>query len=271
MTGGASSACATRTSARSTPAAAGARSSSRSSSSGRLRACSHRHGPRRRNVPKTSRPTKRSRTRSRRSTSGSIEDALEAIARAAKRVKLRWYLFGAQAVALHGVPRTTQDIDVTVLIGELPASRLVDALAREGLVAQHEDEAFLAATRVIPTEHAASGWRVDVVLGGPGLEEEFLRQAVPRKNRSRHRAGAARRAPGGAQGARGPTSRPPRRRGHSAGQGRRTGRRRDPASCSGRSERRSRTASWCRASRPSSAGWPAERPDDEVEPRAPRP
>jgi hypothetical protein len=36
---------------------------------------------------------------------------------------------------------------------------------------------FVARTRVLPFAHAASGLALDVVLGGPGLEEEFLRTA----------------------------------------------------------------------------------------------
>jgi hypothetical protein len=32
---------------------------------------------------------------------------------------------------------------------------------------------------VIPLEFGSSSWALDVVLGGPGLEEEFQRRAVP--------------------------------------------------------------------------------------------
>lgn len=109
------------------------------------------------------------------------KSALQAIARAMKRVKARWYLFGAQAVLLHGAPRTTQDIDITVLADGLPTPRLLSALRAEKILPRIDDPAFLEETRVIPCDHAPSGWKVDVVLGGPGLEEHIASQAIERK------------------------------------------------------------------------------------------
>ena len=46
---------------------------------------------------------------------------LHAVERVAARLGIRWYLFGAQAVLLYGVIRTTADVDVTA---EIPASRV---------------------------------------------------------------------------------------------------------------------------------------------------
>jgi hypothetical protein len=135
---------------------------------------------------KTSKPTAaspRSSPRSRRG--GSVETALQAIDRAMRSLKARWYLFGAQAVALHGAQRTTQDVDVTVLTDE-PTAALVKALRREQLVATFDDDAFIEQTRVIPCQHLPSGWKVDVVLGGPGLEELLSLEA------ENHRVGALR-------------------------------------------------------------------------------
>ncbi len=97
-----------------------------------------------------------------------------------KRLEARWYLFGAQAVLLHGAPRTTQDIDVTVL-SDAPVATLVKALRREKIVPRYEDAAFVAETRVIPCDHPASGWKIDIVLGGPGLEELIADQATTRR------------------------------------------------------------------------------------------
>ncbi|MCU0698746.1 MAG: nucleotidyltransferase [Myxococcaceae bacterium] len=101
------------------------------------------------------------------------------------RLEARWYLFGAQAVALHGAQRTTQDVDVTVLTDE-PTAVLVEALRQERLVTMFDDAAFIEQTRVIPCQHVPSGWKVDVVLGGPGLEELVSLESEP------HRVGALR-------------------------------------------------------------------------------
>jgi hypothetical protein len=41
------------------------------------------------------------------------------------------------------------------------------------------DDAFVAATRVVPMVHQASGMPVDIMLAGPGLEELFIGAAEP--------------------------------------------------------------------------------------------
>ena len=89
----------------------------------------------------------------------------------------RWYLFGAQAAALHGASRLTADVDVTVDLGTRPTSELVLGLEREGFVLRVEDDDFLARTRVLPLVHHPSGILCDVVLAGPGIEELFFERA----------------------------------------------------------------------------------------------
>lgn len=131
----------------------------------------------RKTTKKTSTRTRRKAPSSRPSRPGSVEVALRSVCRAMKRAGARWYLFGAQAVALHGVPRATQDIDVTVLV-EAGTRTLLAALRSEGITPRFDDEAFIATTRVISADHRASGWKIDVVLGGPGLEELFVSEAV---------------------------------------------------------------------------------------------
>jgi hypothetical protein len=103
--------------------------------------------------------------------------ALEAVARTAKRLKVPWYLFGAQAVALYGVPRTTADVDVT-LVCDAEVGVVLDALRRSGIEPLVDDVAFIQRARVIPANHPVSGWRLDVVLGGAGLEQQFAAEAV---------------------------------------------------------------------------------------------
>jgi len=89
-----------------------------------------------------------------------------------------WYLFGAQAVQVWGLPRLTADVDVTVrLRGENP-SRFVAAMKTAGFdlrVADVDD--FIRRPRVLPFVHRDSQIPLDVVLAGPGLEEEFLERA----------------------------------------------------------------------------------------------
>lgn len=97
-----------------------------------------------------------------------------------KRLEARWYLFGAQAVLLHGAPRTTQDIDITVLTDASMAT-LLQALRSQKIVPTIDDRAFFEQARVIPCVHVPSRWNVDIVLGGPGLEELIASEATIRK------------------------------------------------------------------------------------------
>jgi hypothetical protein len=91
---------------------------------------------------------------------------------------LRWYVFGAQAVVIHGRPRLTEDVDVTVDLDELSGETLVHKLAVAGFeLAEFANEEFVAVTRVLPFVHTATGMSLDVVLAGPGLEQLFLADA----------------------------------------------------------------------------------------------
>jgi hypothetical protein len=90
----------------------------------------------------------------------------------------RWYLFGAQAVLVWGRPRLTGDVDVTIFLDPDAQEAFAAAMERAGFVPRVENvRDFASRTRVFPFTHAASGLALDVVLGGPGLEEEFLRTA----------------------------------------------------------------------------------------------
>jgi hypothetical protein len=83
-------------------------------------------------------------------------------------------VFGAQAVNLLGYPRATADLDVTVDLGDVDPMMLVSALAKAGFEPRFADRAFVMAARVIPVVHRASALPIDVVLAGPGLEQQFL-------------------------------------------------------------------------------------------------
>jgi hypothetical protein len=101
-------------------------------------------------------------------------DAIAAFAELAEREHLRWYLFGAQAVAAYGVPRTTGDVDITLDLGNRRLDALVAPLRRAGFVPLIADELFAMETRIYPVTHEPTGWNFDLVLAGPGLEQRFL-------------------------------------------------------------------------------------------------
>jgi hypothetical protein len=106
-----------------------------------------------------------------------LAEALAALGRVLGRLRVRWYLFGAQAALLYGAARLTADIDVTVQIGERGTAGLARALEEAGFRLRVRDVAdFVAKTRVLPFVHDRSGMPVDIVLAGPGPEELFLKR-----------------------------------------------------------------------------------------------
>jgi hypothetical protein len=88
-----------------------------------------------------------------------------------------WYVFGAQAVIIHGVPRLSADVDVTIRLTPDTPRAFVDAMRAAGFDPRDSDLQFIERTRVMPFVHVATGFPLDVVLAGSGLEDEFLRRA----------------------------------------------------------------------------------------------
>ena len=91
---------------------------------------------------------------------------------------LRWYLFGAQAAIVWGSPRLSADVDVTVEIDPAALNDYIGTMREHGFDVVFGDPDFVARTRVIPFIHRASRMPLDVVLAGPGFEENFLQRAI---------------------------------------------------------------------------------------------
>ena len=109
-----------------------------------------------------------------------LEAALRSVAGVANDLDLRWYVFGAQATIVYGVPRATADVDVTFEPPDDTAD-LVRVLEAHGLRLQVEDPvAFADQTSVLPAIHD-SGFPVDIVIGRSGLEAEFMSRAQYRE------------------------------------------------------------------------------------------
>jgi hypothetical protein len=109
-----------------------------------------------------------------------VADVLRDLAAALQSAGARWYLFGAQAALIHGVSRLTADVDATVWWDPAQAEALLAVLGANGFESRSTSPDFIARTRVVPLVHAATRMQVDLVLGGPGLEELFLQRAVER-------------------------------------------------------------------------------------------
>jgi hypothetical protein len=109
-------------------------------------------------------------------------EVLAAVAEVMRSRQTRWYLFGAQAVLVWGRPRTTVDVDITAEVDLDDLRSFVTAMERAGfqlrVPASGNFEELVARTRVLPLVHVATSIPLDLVVAGPGLEEQFLERAV---------------------------------------------------------------------------------------------
>ena len=112
------------------------------------------------------------------SATSDLARVLAAVADGLRGSGLGWYVFGAQAVVAYGQPRLTADLDVTVAADLEHVPELVSRLQVTGLRLQPTaTDDFVRRTRVLPFVHEATGIPVDIVLAGPGLEQEFVAHA----------------------------------------------------------------------------------------------
>ena len=105
-------------------------------------------------------------------------DALAAFGAVMERSGLRWYLCGAQAVCIHGRPRMTADVDVTV--ESYDSLKLLRDLVKGGFrPAIRGMKDVLDVASVIPLVHEETKLPVDVAIAGHGIERDFLARAKP--------------------------------------------------------------------------------------------
>ena len=103
-------------------------------------------------------------------------DALRALSAALERLGTPAMIIGGVAVAAHGVPRLTVDIDATVAAAQVSPAHAVTVLAQEGIVPRIPDaEPFARQHHVLLAVHEASGTPVDLSFGWLSFEEEALR------------------------------------------------------------------------------------------------
>jgi hypothetical protein len=106
-----------------------------------------------------------------------FESLLERIATALDAAGIPYMVIGGQAVLVHGEPRLTRDVDITlgVDIDQLPAVlRVVTVL---GLVPLVDPEAFTRATMVLPCQDARTQIRVDLIFSFSPYERQAIGRA----------------------------------------------------------------------------------------------
>lgn len=88
-------------------------------------------------------------------------------------------LIGGQAVLLHGRPRLTEDIDITVGADPSRLDEVLGVCSALGLRPLPEDvETFVRQTFVLPTHDDETGVRVDFIFSTTQYERQAIERAV---------------------------------------------------------------------------------------------
>lgn len=90
-----------------------------------------------------------------------------------------YMVIGGQAVLLHGQPRATLDIDITLGVDVEAFGQVLDASGKIGLDPIPEaPEAFARRTMVLPAKDRDSGIRVDFIFSFLPYERQAIERAV---------------------------------------------------------------------------------------------
>ena len=109
-----------------------------------------------------------------------LERFLAALTTEFARAGLPFMLIGGQAVLVHGEPRLTEDIDITLGVEPDRLAAVLDACAALGLVPLPRDiTAFVAETFVLPARHPATAIRVDLIFSSTAYERQAIARALP--------------------------------------------------------------------------------------------
>jgi hypothetical protein len=107
------------------------------------------------------------------------QSLLSRLARYLDSRKIPYMVIGGQAVLLHGEPRLTRGIDVTLGVDASHLPALLAAAEDAGLSPAVSDvEDFVRQTNVFPTVDRASNMRMDLIFSFTPYESEAIRRAV---------------------------------------------------------------------------------------------
>jgi predicted nucleotidyltransferase len=103
---------------------------------------------------------------------------LASLTRGLRAAGLPFMLIGGQAVLVHGRPRLTEDIDLTLGVGPERLDDLLRACLLADLrVLPADPAAFVAETFVLPARHEPTGMRVDCIFSSTAYERAAIERA----------------------------------------------------------------------------------------------
>lgn len=107
------------------------------------------------------------------------QSLLAKIGRTLDAAGISYMVIGGQAVLLHGEPRLTRDIDITLGVDATHLARVRSSLLTAGLESAVSDvETFVGANNVYPAIDRETSIRVDLIFSFTPYESEAIRRAV---------------------------------------------------------------------------------------------
>ena len=104
---------------------------------------------------------------------------LERLAREFDGRRMPYMVIGGQAVLVHGEPRLTRDIDITLRLTTDEFAAVLGAIDSAGLkVLVDSPEAFVRDTWVLPCEDVSSGIRVDLMFSFSAYEQQAIARSI---------------------------------------------------------------------------------------------
>lgn len=95
--------------------------------------------------------------------------------------KIPYMVIGGQAVLLHGEPRLTMDVDITLGVGRDKLDAVLAALSKENLAPVPPNPAdFVRQTNVLPAHDQKAGQRVDLIFTDTPYESQAVARAIKR-------------------------------------------------------------------------------------------
>jgi len=109
-----------------------------------------------------------------------FEQLIRRIAAELRKAEIPYMIIGGQAVLLHGLPRMTKDIDITLGVDTKDLDKVVKSVAAIGLeIIPEHYQAFVERTFVLPARHRESGIRVDFIFSFIPYERQAIERAKP--------------------------------------------------------------------------------------------
>jgi len=109
-----------------------------------------------------------------------FEQLISRIAAELRRAGIPYMIIGGQAVLLHGLPRMTKDIDITLGVDTQALDKVVSSIAATGLeIIPDHFRSFVEKTFVLPARHQESGIRVDFIFSFVPYERQAIDRAKP--------------------------------------------------------------------------------------------